>query len=567
MKLALGCAALAVAALCGGCRGVVGSSSGTGSNSVGGGAIGSSGAIGSIGAIGSSGAIGINGGSGLGTGPTATGPCLAASSRTVRRLSEREYLNVVTELLGAPFAAVAAPMFPFEPRVAGFDNQNSALLVSAAFQESLANVAEKASAMPTASTSCLDTFARAFARNAFGRSPTSDEAQHLLAVAALGTSYANSVQLLVEAILQSPQMLYLSELGPDAPKSGATTALTQQEIASQLSFLLTGGRPDEELLLAADQGHLASSADIKAQVSRLMVTPRAKQQLRLLVNGWADMGPVAEAPKDTLYFPTYTPDVVAAMQKEFDAFVDDNVAGGQGTLSALMSATSARIPASLDSIYGTELSGGPGGSQTLDPKHRRGILSLPAVLTYHASNQHSGPITRGLLVRRQLLCQTIPPPPDSVLQQIAANPIDTTDKARTTRMKYEQHKTQASCSACHQQFDVIGFGMEEMDGIGRYRTTENGLPVDTSGQLNNTDVDGPFTGVADLSGKLGSSKMFAACFVQQFFRFAESRAPLATDQCTIDAWANAFHDGGEHVNDLIASYVSDPGFATRQEDR
>ena len=550
---------LAMVALCVGCQGQVGGSPGAGETN----SASSGGAIGS---------------GGNGTGSTGTGLCVAAGSRTVRRMSQREYLNVVTDLLGAQFAAVAAPMFPFEPRVAGFDNQDSALLVSAAFQEALANAAEKMSGMvdtttlapcatPAAPMSCLSSFVQAFARKAFGRSPSSSEVQNLLAVAALGTSYANSVQLIVEEVLQSPQMLYVSELGPDAPKSGATTGLTQQEIASELSFLLTGARPDEQLLQAADQGHLASTADIKAQVARLLVTPRATEQLRLFVNGWVDMGPVSEAPKDTLAFPAFTPDLVAAMQEEFDAFVDGNVAAGQGTLSTLMSATSAHIPAGLTSLYGSELIAGPGGSQMLDPKHRRGILSLPALLTYHSADTHSGPIERGLLVRRQLLCQTIPPPPASVLQQLAANPINTSDKTRTTRMVYEQHKTQPSCSACHSQFDVIGFGMEEMDGLGGYRTTENGLPVDTSGQLNNTDVDGPFNGVADLSGKLAGSQMFAACFVQQFFRFAETRAPLTTDQCTLDTWTKAFHDGGEHVTDLIASYVSDPGFATREEDR
>jgi hypothetical protein len=493
-------------------------------------------------------------------------------------LSGREYLNVVADLLGAPAAAAAATILPSEPTVAGFDNQNSALLVSASLQETLADLAEKVSAAvdattvapcanPAGSAACLDTFARTIARKAFGRSPTADEVQHLLAVAALGTTYANSVQLVMELILQSPQMLYETELGVDGPPSGAKVTLTQQEIASQLSFLLTGARPDQELLQAADQGRLTTPSEIKAQVSRLIATSRAQQQLRIFVSGWVDMGAVAAAPKNAVTFPTFTPAVAAAMQEEFDAFVDTNVAGGQGTLGALMSATSAHVPAGLAPIYGAELANGQGGAGTLSPNHRKGILSLPALLTYHSADQHSGPIERGLLVRRQLLCTDLPAPPASVLQQVAANPIDANDTARTTRMKYEQHKTQPSCAACHAMFDVIGFGMEEMDGIGRHRTTENNLPVDTSGQLNGTDVDGTFDGVADLSTKLAASEQFSTCFVHQFFRFAESRSPGDADRCTIDSWSTAFRDSGGHINDLIASYLSDPGFAVRTEDR
>ena len=173
------------------------------------------------------------------------------------------------------------------------------------------------------------------------------------------------------------------------------------------------------------------------------------------------------------------------MQEEVDAFIDAKVNAGQGTFLSLLTDTSAHIPADLAAIYGAELRT-QNGTQSLDPKHRRGILSLPGVLTYHSADQHSGPVLRGLVVRRQLFCQDVPPPPASVLQQIAQHPIDPLDKAKTTRQKYEQHKTDAFCASCHDQFDLIGFGMEEMDGIGRYRTVENGLPVDTSGTLTAT---------------------------------------------------------------------------------
>jgi hypothetical protein len=150
---------------------------------------------------------------------------------------------------------------------------------------------------------------------------------------------------------------------------------------------------------------------------------------------------------------------------------------------------------------------------------------------------------------------------------ISMRPVDPNDTNKTTRQKYEQHKTQAFCAACHNQFDPIGFGLEEMDGIGRYRTTENGLPVDSSGALASTDVDGPFTGAAQLSKKLASSHMFEACFVWQFFRFAESRVPDTSEQCLVEDWTQALVTGGGHFRDLIVEYVTRPEFVTRKEDR
>jgi hypothetical protein len=228
--------------------------------------------------------------------------------------------------------------------------------------------------------------------------------------------------------------------------------------------------------------------------------------------------------------------------------------------------TSTHIPAALAPIYGADLTM-PNGVPTLDPKHRRGILSLPGLLTYHSADQHSGPIERGLTVRRQLFCTPVPPPPPQVVQMISMQPIDPNDKAKTTRQKYQAHKTQAFCSACHDQFDTIGFGLEEMDGIGRYRTTENGLPIDTTGTLVSTDVDGPFAGVAALSQKLATSQKFETCFVWQFFRFAESRVPEASEDCFVQDWSAAFAKGGGHFRDLLIDYVTRPEFGVRKEDR
>ena len=512
-----------------------------------------------------------------GTGMEGGVACAYAAPRRVRRLSQREYFNVVSDLLGADAVVRAAGMLPPEPNIAGFDNQDIALRVASAFQEGIANVAEKLSQavdaakvapcdMEAGSPACLRAFAEAFARRAYGRTPTADEVERLLAAAATGDTYATSVQLLVETVLQSPYVLYATELGPDVPASSTTVALTPHEIASLLSLLITGARPDDVLLKAADDDQLSLRDDVTNAVTRLLATPRASQQMSLLVKGWANLGAIAGAPKNPAVFPEFTPEVAAAMQEELDAFIDAKVNTGQGTFVSLLTDTSTYIPAALAPIYGAELST-PGGVPTLDPLRRRGILSLPGFLTYHSADQHSGPVERGLLVRRQLFCTAVPPPPPQVVQMIAQHPVDPNDKAKTTRQKYEAHKTQRFCASCHDQFDPIGFGLEEMDGIGRYRTTESGLPVDSSGALIGTDIDGPFIGVAQLSKKVAASAMFERCFVWQFFRFAESRVPEASEQCLVDAFAAAFAKGGGHFRDLLIDYVTRPEFGVRQEDR
>jgi hypothetical protein len=154
-----------------------------------------------------------------------------------------------------------------------------------------------------------------------------------------------------------------------------------------------------------------------------------------------------------------------------------------------------------------------------------------------------------------------------VLDRIAANPINDGDTTRTTRQKFQAHLDEPLCAACHQNFDPIGFGMEDMDGIGRYRTTENGQPVDASGALTGTDVDGPFTGVAALARKLAQSKMLETCTVQHFFRFANARAAEPGDACVVKEWADQLSANGGKIPDLMRSYVAHRTFALRKDDR
>jgi len=541
---------------------------GSGGNQIGGGS-------GATTGQGGSGGITISTGSG-GSGGGTVAACDGLTSRRVRRLSIREYSNVVNDLLGATAKTESLAALPAEPTVGGFDNQNTALFVSSDMQGNLADLAAQlaSEANPTTlapcattggSAACLQTFINSFGTKAYGRPLTTAEVAAATTLAGMGQDYATSVRLIVEMMLQSPSMVYISELGADtAAPSAQPVPLTPYEIASQLSFVLTGTRPDSTLLTAAQSG-FANPSDIQAQVQRLMPTAAAQSQLALFIKGWLNIGPMSDISKSPDVYPEYTPALATAMQQELDQFITAQLNNGNGTLSGFMTATSANVPPALKPIYGADLlASGP------NPTHRKGILSLPAVLTYNSSDISSGPIQRGLLVRRTLLCQDVPPPPADVLQQVALMPVDTTDTTMTTRQKFEAHLNMPSCSACHTLFDPIGFGLEDMDGLGRFRTTENGMPVDSSGTLtvpSESSISGAFEGPADLSSKLAQSTTLAGCMVSHFFNFAQSRDPGPTDQCVVQDWTNSFVQGGGRITDLVNNYVVHQDFAFRKDDR
>jgi hypothetical protein len=497
------------------------------------------------------------------------------TTRRVRRLALREYFNVVTDLLGQSAAVEAKTQLGSDPRVGGYDNQDSFLFVSPSLMENDSNLAESLASQAdvakiapcmsaSGSSACLDAFIRSFSARAYGRPLTDEEFDRAKTVAATGQDYATSVRLVVEFVLQSPNTLYVSELGPAAlaAATGQAVRLTSYEMASQLSFLLTGTRPDATLLQAVESSKFETPADVRREAERMLSSDRAKRELKRFIDGWLDMAPISEAPKVLDVFPDFTPAVVAAMQEEYDQFITTELKGGDGKLSDFMTATSTNIPPALAPIYGADFVDG-----ALNQEHRRGVLSLPGLLTFHSADYHSGPVERGLLVRRQLLCQYIPGPPQSVLDIIAQNPLDTADTTKTTRQKFEMHVNEDSCRGCHQSFDPIGFGLEQMDGLGRFRTTENGLRVDSSGELSGVDVGGKFEGPAQLSLMLSQSKVLESCMVQHFFTFAQARPPTEDDDCVVQNWTDDFAQSGGTIKNLVFSYVVHPTFANRKDDR
>ncbi|MES1204650.1 MAG: DUF1592 domain-containing protein [Pseudomonadota bacterium] len=242
----------------------------------------------------------VVGAGGTGSGPGTTAGCDGLTGRRIRSLTIREYANVVADLLGPTTRGAVTAALPPDNLITGFDNQgNQAPWSQPSLQESVSNLAFTlaSQANPTTlapcttaggSAACLQTFIRSFGNKAYGRPMAEDEFMRANAAASMGQDYATSVRLVVELVLQSPHTLYVSELGaPTVPAApGKPIALTPYEIASQLSLLLTGGRPDATLLKAAETTGFAKPADIVTEAQRLLATAPAKAALSRFITGW-----------------------------------------------------------------------------------------------------------------------------------------------------------------------------------------------------------------------------------------------------------------------------------------
>jgi len=171
----------------------------------------------------------------------------------------------------------------------------------------------------------------------------------------------------------------------------------------------------------------------------------------------------------------------------------------------------------------------------------------------------SSPIYRGLFVREALLCQQLPSPPANI------PPPPEVDPTSSTRDRANQHNADPACSGCHQLLDPLGFGFENYDTLGRYRTMDGGKPIDASGNLVSTrDIDGPFNGVVELGAKLASSAEVEECVTRQWFRFAIERFEQESDGCTLKAVLDGFKGAGQDLNTLPQAIVGTDAYLYRR---
>lgn len=505
---------------------------------------------------------------------------LTTPPRRLRRLSSREYDNVVRDLLGDD--SRPAQRFVADVYQNGYDNGSAGLavqsdlvldyqraaeaLAAAAVKDRLPRLIGGCDVAAQGAPACADAFFAGFAPRAFRRPLSADEQQRLRAVftaESAAEGFPRGIQTTLEVMLQSPQFLYREELGdPKAmPAPGSATPLTDYEIASQLSFLLTGSLPDDTLWLAVEQGRFKAAADYKREATRLLQSPSARGALRAFLHKWLATDRLANLSKDPAFYPRFNPAMAASMAGELDRYYD-SVAWDTtraGSLRELFQSSRSYADKTLGGLYGVPVAGAGFEEVALDPALRKGVLSRAGYLAVHAATDSSGPVSRGVFLLHSLLCAPPAQPPPNVPPVVPAG--DPMSKNLTTRQRFEKHVANPFCASCHKQIDGVGFGFEQFDGIGAHRTTENGQPVDSRGTLiGGGDIDGEYEGVAALSGKLAGSGRLADCYVRQAYRYAMGQ--IEPDGEDLRSLSNEFSTDAR-MTDVLMAVIGSPLFAAR----
>lgn len=493
-----------------------------------------------------------------------------------RRLTATEIRNSVADI----FFAGSPKKVPLlaEPASEGFANDVATMAVDIGFVERFVGFAVATStevvkqlpriapcdAVRRSGSACAAAFIASYGPRLYRRPLTAAESRRLqdaFEAAAGSSTYEQALEPVVRAMLLAPWFLYRTELG-GAKDARGIVALTAHERAAALSYAFWQTTPDDRLLAAASSGALMTEAGMHAEVERLLADPRARTMLRSFVVEWLGIRPTAVAKTD----PLYSRPVARAATGEAERLVDATLWRSDGGLAALLTTTRSYAEGSLAKVYDIDAAGRPADSIELPAEQQRsGILTLVGFIASHTPVEAFSPVPIAQALREKLLCAPVPPPPAGV-------PDPPVDPKMSAREKAEQHRMDVSCSGCHKLLDRLGFGLERYGVTGQYRTVEaaTGAPLTGEGELIATDIDGTFTGAAELGKKLSISKQVRSCVSAHALSYLLGRAlPYPAMRTPADQRAIAAvvaPDGafaGGDVRKLLAALATSDAFVRR----
>ena len=407
-----------------------------------------------------------------------------------------------------------------------------------------------------------------FASRAYRRPVTKDELARLLKLAdsriSAGDKWEAAMQFAMTAVLVSPKFLFRVELeAPGADASGSPVPLDEYQLASRMSYFIWSSMPDQELFDLAAKKQL--TANIDSQVKRMLRDPKATALVDNYVMQWLQLQPLKNANPDTKKFPQFNDQLRTAMVTETKLFFGEVIREDRKILD-ILDADFTYLNAPLARHYGI---GGPKGPRfknneefqrvELKGTNRGGILTQASVLTVTSNPGRTSPVKRGRYVLEQLLGTPPPPPPPNVPElEKNGKPVN----AGTLRQQMEAHRKNVACANCHAKMDGLGFGLENFDAIGGYRTKDGDAAIDSSGEL---PGNVKFTGPAELKAVLlGKKDLFAKCLTEKMMTYALGRGLEFYDRRAVDGVTAALAKNDYKFSALVTEIVKCDPFRLRR---
>lgn len=398
------------------------------------------------------------------------------------------------------------------------------------------------------------------ARRAYRRPVTPADIASLMKVykkGRQGADFEHGVEAALEALLVSPDFLFMIESDP--PGAPPVHRLSDQELATRLSFFLWSSIPDEQLLRLAEKRQLSKPQVLKAQVARMLADPKARALTDNFAGQWLYLRKLEFQRPDRQFYPQFDQRLRLAMKTESEMFFANVISDDRPVLDFLdadYTFLNQRLAEhyGIPGVYGTSFR-----KVKLDPAgHRGGLLGQGAVLTVTSYNDRTSVVLRGKWILENILASPPPPPPPNV------PPLSETGKgkAMTVRQQVELHRANPVCASCHTKMDPLGFSLENYDAIGAWRNGYAGQTIDASAVLpDGTQFDGP-KGLHDIL--LARKDQFVDAFIERLMIYALGRGLEARDMPAVRGVRRAAAADGFKAQSVILGIVQSVPFSMRR---
>lgn len=373
-------------------------------------------------------------------------------------------------------------------------------------------------------------------------------------------SFEKAMQVVVSAALVSPRFLFRVELPPDDAKPGEKVALNDYQLASRLSYFLWSSTPDDQLLELADKGKLSEPEMLSRQVARMLDDPRSEALADNFASQWLGLRNLQSVQPDASQFQEFNSDLQESMREETRLLFLDVLRNNRSVLD-LLDAEETYVNENLARFYGLDdVHGNEFRRVSLASVPRRGILTHASVLTLTSNPTRTSPVKRGKWILENVLGTPPPEPPAGVPE------LEETGKANPDaplREQLEIHRADPSCASCHRVMDVLGFGFENFNAIGKFRQLDGKFEVDASGEL---PGGLKFDGAVELTKLLRSryGTQFAETSTARLMTFALGRELRFEDRCAISDIIENAKQNDYQFRDLVEAVVLSPLFRYQQ---
>ena len=501
-----------------------------------------------------------------------------ASDARVRLLTGPQYANAIAQVFGEDVARSIIPPMPPMQRTDGLLASGAAIggLTSdqvSQIQQSSATVAARVTdeyhrdflvpcvpqAIAGPDAVCAQVFLSESGRLLLRRPLSDARLAELVALAERATiethDFYEGLALALESLLISPQFLFIVDRTEPDPERPGQLRLDAYSLASRLSFFLWNAPPDAALLDAAAAGELHSPQGRERAVARLLASPRVKEGMRTFFDDMLAFDDFDSLAKDPQVYPTVTAATLADAREQTLRTLIDHLLEREGDYRDIFTTRRTFMSMPLAAVYDLPAPDGWSEFEFDEDSPRAGIMTHVSFLAANSHSVRSSPTLRGKAMRELLLCQHVPEPPPNV----DFSKLEDAENAATARDRLQVHNTNPSCAGCHLITDPMGLSLENFDGAGAFRETENGAALDIAGELDGVFYDD----VYGLATAMRNHPKLSYCLVNRLYAYGTGGpVSLRRDRDILKYFEDRFVAAEHRLPALLRELALSPAFSS-----